>query len=234
MRSCAPCLRFVICREPALILVCTQGVRGSNPLVSTNPRSNSVRCVCRRATSVGTPAIVMDACTGPDLALTICGLAPASPDPDRDGVRQDRKRPPSTATRGIQYRGNLRTLCNRYVTCRASERKSLPPGENTREPHSFYTIHIAFGPWHCAGGTRWRPWWSSTRNSPAPCLPGRPLHVPRTALNLFRAQQAHFAFENSLPVLKTYLVRSGLFDIRHVPALAGAFSGLLRKRPAKN
>ncbi len=35
MRSCASCLRFVICRESALILICTQGVRGSNPLVST-------------------------------------------------------------------------------------------------------------------------------------------------------------------------------------------------------
>src|SRR3989442_8533672 len=29
-------LRFVICRESVPILLCTQGVRGSNPLVSTN------------------------------------------------------------------------------------------------------------------------------------------------------------------------------------------------------
>ncbi len=36
-RSCAPRLRSVICRELARDLVCTQGVRGSNPLVSTNP-----------------------------------------------------------------------------------------------------------------------------------------------------------------------------------------------------
>ncbi len=36
-RSCPPCLRFVICRESVPILVCTQGVRGSNPLVSTTP-----------------------------------------------------------------------------------------------------------------------------------------------------------------------------------------------------
>jgi len=76
--------------------------------------------------------------------------------------------------------------------------------------------------------------WSSTRNSPTPCLPGRQRRVPRTALNLFRAQQAHFGVENSLPAFKTYLLRSGLFDVRHVSALAAAFSGLLRKRPAKN
>ncbi len=37
-----------------------------------------------------------------------------------------------------------------------------------------------------------------------------------------------------IPFFKTYLLRSGLFDVRHVSALAGAFSGLLRKRPAKN
>jgi hypothetical protein len=36
-RRSALCLRFVICRESALILVCTQGVRGSNPFVYTKP-----------------------------------------------------------------------------------------------------------------------------------------------------------------------------------------------------